>query len=330
MKKILSVVTALSLSLALLAGCGGSSSSSAPASSAEETSSAGGKFKVGIIQMMEHPSLDEIRTAFLDEMAALGYGEDQVEFLYQNGQNDATVMNTICQQFVGDEVDAIVAIATNAAQSAAAATSDIPIIFSAVTDPVAAQLLSDPTAPDGNATGTSDAIAVDQIFALAEELTPGIQTYGFIYNLGEVNSVSVISDAKAYLDEQGIAYVESTVTNSGEVAQSAQALLDQGADAIFVPIDNTVASAMTNLSDIATQAQVPVYVAADSMVKDGALATVGVNYTNLGKQTAAMAVKVLEGTPVSEIPVEVLDEYSVVVNEETAAALEIDVSAYVQ
>ena len=330
MKKILSVLTALSLSLAFLAGCGGSSSSSAPASSAEETSSAGGKFKVGIIQMMEHPSLDEIRTAFLDEMAALGYGEDQVEFLYQNGQNDATVMNTICQQFVGDEVDAIVAIATNAAQSAAAATSDIPIIFSAVTDPVAAQLLSDPTAPDGNATGTSDAIAVDQIFALAEELTPGIQTYGFIYNLGEVNSVSVISDAKAYLDEQDIAYVESTVTNSGEVSQSAQALLDQGADAIFVPIDNTVASAMTNLSDIATQAQVPVYVAADSMVKDGALATVGVNYTNLGKQTAAMAVKVLEGTPVSEIPVEVLDEYSVVVNEETAAALGIDVSAYVQ
>ena len=330
MKKILSVVTALSLSLALLAGCGGSSSSSAPASSAEGTSSAGGTFKVGIIQMMEHPSLDEIRTAFLDEMAALGYGEDQVEFLYQNGQNDATVMNTICQQFVGDEVDAIVAIATNAAQSAAAATSDIPIIFSAVTDPVAAQLLSDPTAPDGNATGTSDAIAVDQIFALAEELTPGIETYGFIYNLGEVNSVSVISDAKAYLDEQDIAYVESTVTNSGEVSQSAQALLDQGADAIFVPIDNTVASAMTNLSDIATQAQVPVYVAADSMVKDGALATVGVNYTNLGKQTAAMAVKVLEGTPVSEIPVEVLDEYSVVVNEETAAALGIDVSAYVQ
>ena len=331
MKKVLSVLTAVALTLSLLAGCG-SPASSAPGGEASSAPSREGtegeKLKVGIIQLVEHPSLDEIRTAFLEEMDALGYGEDKVEFLYQNGQNDPNVMNTICQQFVGDEVDAIMAIATNAAQSAAAATSDIPVIFSAVTDPVAAQLLSDPAAPDGNATGTSDAIPTQQIFALADQLTPGIQKYGFIYNLGEVNSVSVIGEAKAYLDSRGIAYEEATVTTSGEVAQAAQALIDKGVGAIFAPIDNTVASAMTVLAETATAAKVPVYVAADSMVNDGGLATVGVNYTNLGKQTAAMTVKVLEGTPVSQLPVEVLDEYSVAVNPDTAAALGVDVSAY--
>ena len=328
MKKVLSVLSALLVSMALFTGCGGSASSGAAQSSSQEASSGDGKLKVGIVQLMEHPSLDEIRTAFLDEMETLGYGEDKVEYIYQNGQNDSTIMNTICQKFVGDDVDAIVAIATSAAQSAAAATSEIPIVFSAVTDPVAAQLLSDPNAPDGNATGTSDAIPTEQIFALADELTPGIQKYGFIYNLGEVNSVSVITDAKAYLDEKGIPYEEATVTTSGEVSQAAQALIDKGVDAIFSPIDNTVAYAMTNLADVATSAKIPVYVAADSMVNDGGLATVGVNYTNLGKQTAAMVAKVLEGTPVSQIPVEVLDEYSVVVNPDTAAALGVDVSKY--
>ena len=216
-----------------------------------------------------------------------------------------------------------------AAQGAAAATSDIPIVFAAVTDPVAAGLVGADGKPDRNCTGTSDAIAVDKIFDLANELTPGIKTYGFLYNLSETNSVSVIADAKAACDAANIAYIEATVTNSGEVTTAAQSLIGK-VDAIFSPIDNTVAYAMPNLAQIANEAKLPVYVAADSMVADGGLATVGVNYTQLGKQTADMAVRILEGAAVADVPVEVLDEYATVVNEETAAAIGVDVSAYVK
>ncbi|MBQ2887363.1 MAG: ABC transporter substrate-binding protein, partial [Firmicutes bacterium] len=183
-------------------------------------------------------------------------------------------------------------------------------------------------APDGNVTGVSDYIDVAAIFNLANELTPEVKSYGFIYNMGEVNSVSVIEDAKAYLDAQGIPYTEAFVTNIGEVTTAAQSLVGK-VDAFFLPIDNTVASAMSNVADIAIKNNIPVYVAADSMVHDGGLATAGVNYTQLGKQTAQMLIRILiNGEAIADNPVEVLTEYSVTVNEETAAALGVDVSAY--
>ena len=230
---------------------------------------------------------------------------------------------------MGNKVDAIVAIATPAAQGAATAVAgtDIPVIFSAVTDPAAAGLVENLEAPEGNITGTSDAIPVEKIFELAAELTPDAESFGLIYNTGEVNSVSVIDETKAYLDAQGISYTEASVASTGDVQTAAQTLLSK-CDAIFAPIDNTVASAMGVLADEAIKAGKPVYVAADSMVNDGGLATVGVNYTNLGTQTADMLLKVLTGTPVCEVPVEVLKENAVVVNEETAAAIGVDVSKY--
>lgn len=323
MKKLLSVALCAAM-LALTAGCSQKEASSQAPADAES-----GKLKIGLIQLAEHPSLDEIRTAFTDELAALGYGEDKVEIDYQNAQNDMNNINAICQKFAGDESDMIVAIATPAAQGAASVTTEIPIVFSAVTDPIAAGLVSDLQKPDSNITGTSDAISVEGIFGLADELTPGIETYGLVYNLGEDNSVSVIADAKAYLDAKNIAYREATVTNVSEVTQAMTSLVGK-VDAVFCPIDNTVANAMPNLAQIAIEAKLPVYVAADSMVADGGLATVGVNYTNLGKQTAKIAAEILGGKPVSEVPVEVLDEYATVVNPETAAAIGVDVSQYVK
>lgn len=334
MKKIFAAILALSL---LLTACSGASSSApAPSSQPEAASSSqeapsassGETLKIGLVQMMEHPSLDEIREAFLAELKAQGYDDSKVVIDYQNGQGDMGTLNTIAQKFVGDGVDMIVAIATPAAQ-AAAATDSTPIIFSAVTDPVDAGLVSDLEAPDRNLTGTSDAIPVDRIFALADELTPGIKTYGLLYNNGESNSVSVIRDVKVALNAAGIAFEEATVINSSEVTTAAQSLVGK-VDAIFSPIDNTVAYAMPNLAQIAIEAKLPVYVAADSMVNDGGLATVGVNYTQLGKQTAQMAAEVLSGKPVSEVPVQVLSEYATVVNPDTAAAIGVDVSKYVK
>ncbi len=286
-----------------------------------------GTYNVGLLQLVEHPSLDEIRNAIEAEIDAAGYG-DVINIDFVSGQNDTSTMNTIAQKFVANEDDAIIAIATPAAQSVAAATSEIPIIFSAITDPVAAELVSSLDAPDGNVTGVSDYIDVAAIFNLANDLTPEIKSYGFIYNMGEVNSVSVITDAKAYLDAQGIPYTEAFVTNIGEVTTAAQSLVGK-VDALFLPIDNTVASAMSNVADIAIKNGIPVYVAADSMVHDGGLATAGVNYTQLGKQTAQMLIRILiNGEAIADNPVEVLTEYSVTVNEETAAALGVDVSAY--
>ena len=333
MKKIFAAILALSLLLTACSGASSSAPSSQPkaASSSQEAPSASSKetLKIGLVQMMEHPSLDEIREAFLAELKAQGYDDSKVVIDYQNGQGDMGTLNTIAQKFVGDGVDMLVAIATPAAQAAAAATDSTPIIFSAVTDPVDAGLVSDLEAPDRNLTGTSDAIPVDRIFALADELTPGIKTYGLLYNNGESNSVSVIRDVKDALSAAGIAFEEATVINSSEVTTAAQSLVGK-VDAIFSPIDNTVAYAMPNLAQIAIEAKLPVYVAADSMVNDGGLATVGVNYTQLGKQTAQMAAEVLSGKPVSEVPVQVLSEYATVVNPDTAAAIGVDVSKYVK
>ena len=321
MKKLAALALSAVFALGALTACGGSSSSgSVPAAASGSGSVSGASLKevnIGLIQLMEHASLDEIRTAIEAGLEAKGaeYGV-KVNVDYQNAQGDTSTINTICQQFVGNKVDAIVAIATPAAQGAATAVAgtDIPVIFSAVTDPAAAGLVENLEAPEGNITGTSDAIPVEKIFELAAELTPDAESFGLIYNTGEVNSVSVIDETKAYLDAQGISYTEASVASTGDVQTAAQTLLSK-CDAIFAPIDNTVASAM-------------VYVAADSMVNDGGLATVGVNYTNLGTQTADMLLKVLTGTPVCEVPVEVLKENAVVVNEETAAAIGVDVSKY--
>ncbi|MEG2287345.1 MAG: ABC transporter substrate-binding protein [Ruthenibacterium sp.] len=324
MKKLLAFALICVLSLALLAGCGAAPSAPSTQEGNQTT------FKIGLLQLVEHPSLDEISAAIQSELTAKAAEQGlAITVDYQNAQNDMSTISTICQQYVADQVDLIIAIATPAAQGAAAAVdgTEIPVIFSAVTDPVAAELVDSLAAPGGNITGTSDALPVEKIFALAEELTPKVKSYGLIYSTSEVNSVSVIEQAKAYLDGKGIAYTEGAVTTTGDVQISAQNLLSK-CDAIFAPIDNTVASAMTVLAEEGIKAGKPVYVSADSMVADGGLATVGINYTNLGTQTADMAMKVLTGTKPADIPVEVLKDNAVVVNTDTAAALKVDVSKY--
>ncbi len=200
-KKCLTIALSALLSLSLLAGCSGASgSSSAAAGSTSAAATGEGEFKVGLIQLMEHPSLDEIRTAIENELAAKAEEEGfTYTYDYQNAQGDTATIANICQKFVSDDVDVIVAIATQAAQGAATAVegTDIPVIFSAVTDPVAAGLVENTDAPEGNITGTSDAIPVSKIFDLAAELTPDVQSFGLIYNTSEINSVSVIEETKA-------------------------------------------------------------------------------------------------------------------------------------
>lgn len=318
MKKLLSSITIMAMVFLLLAGCTTKAETAAPAAPEGEQSqtSRNEKIKIGIIQPVEHPSLNQIREYIIIGLEEQGL-KDKVEIIYKDAQGDASNINTIIAQFVGDEMDVIVPIGTGAAQSAAAATKEIPIVFAAASYPVDAGLVKDVNKPEANVTGVSDAIDVKQIFDLAYELTPDVETFGFIYNTGEVNSVSAINKAKEYCHANGIKYLESTITNSSELLQATQSLVEK-VDAIFSPTDNTVASAMPTLSAEAQKAGLPVYTGADSMVIDGGFATVGVDYKVLGRQVADMVKKVVDGTEISDIPVETLAEYATIVNSTTA------------
>ncbi|MDR2610283.1 MAG: ABC transporter substrate-binding protein [Clostridiales Family XIII bacterium] len=303
-------VTALMLGLA---GCG----------SDKDKGEADGKkpLKVGIVQLVEHPSLDTIRENIVAELEAEGFKDgDTITINYQNAQNEMNNLKTICQSLVADKSDVIVAITTPAAQAAFSETKDIPIIFAAVTDPVAAELVSDLNAPGGNITGTSDRVSAAKIMDLALQITPDIKTIGALYNSSEVNSQSVVADLKDYAQQKGLTVREAAVTNANEIQQAAQSLAGK-CDAAFSPIDNTVASAMSVASSEFIKAKIPFYVGADSMVKDGGLATFGINYTVLGAETGKMVGAVLNGEKTEAMPVKLMEDMDTYVNGKTAAAI---------
>lgn len=320
MKKSLVITMLMVLIGAMFTGCGANEKQKG--NKAAETGK--NKIQIGIIQPVEHPSLNQIREYIIIGLEEEGL-KDKVEIVYRDAQGDPSNINTIISQFVGDKMDLIVPIGTGAAQSAAAATKEIPVIFAAASYPEEAGLVKDVNKPEANVTGVSDAIDVKQIFDLAFELTPDIETFAFIYNSGEANSVSAINKAKEYCQVKQIKYLESTITNSGELLQAAQSLAEK-ADAIFTPTDNTVAAAMPVLAAEAQKAGIPVYTGADSLVADGGFATVGVDYKVLGRQVAAMVKKVLDGENISNIPVETLREYATVINSTTAEKIGLKLS----
>ena len=317
-KRVLAVVMVLVLSMSLLVGCG---------SSSDDQSTEAKTYKVGILQLMEHTSLNTIKDSIVEGLEEAGYVDgDNIEIEFKNGQNDMTNMKTIAQTFVADGCDVIVAIATPAAQAVLSETTEIPIIFAAVTDPVDAGLVDSLETPGGNVSGTSDEISAAEIMALAEQITPGFKTIGALYSAAEDNSESVIKDLKEYAKENGYEVVESTVTNTSEVAQAAQYLADK-VDVVYSPIDNTVASAMAVASETFNNAKVPYYVSADSMVQDGGFATYGIDYTVLGKETAKMVAQVLEGADVSTMSVVKMSDMSIYINQTTADAIGVEVPA---
>ncbi len=282
-------------------------------------------YTIGIVQIVEHPSLDTIRTSFIEELSAQGYTDgENIVIDYQNAQGDQTNLNTINKKFVDNNYDMIVAIATPSAQSAVGATSDIPIVFSACTDPVGSGLVEDMNKPGGNVTGTSDAVSAEMIIELAKDLTPGFTKVGALYNSSETNSLAVVEDLEAYAAENGFEVVRGTVSSSSEVQQVTVNLVEN-VDILFSPIDNTIASAMPIVAKTANDAGIPCYVGADSMVKDGGLATYGINYTILGAETAQMAIEIMNGTSAGDIPVRTMDEMNIYLNKTTADTLGITI-----
>lgn len=315
MKKTIAILTAATMSLSL-AACGSTGTGSGASASEAD-------YRIAIVQQLDHSSLDEIRTAIeaeLDAKAAeLGITIEYKDF---NGQNDATTLNQIGTQVVSDGYDAIIPIASLAAQcmTTAAADSQTPVIYAAISDPESAEL----TGID-YITGTSDALDTKFILDMMFAADPDIQTVGLLYSNSEPNSETPIEEAKAYLDEKGIAYVEATGNTNDEVLSAAANLADK-ADAVFTPTDNVVMAAAAAVSETLTKAGVPYYTGADSFVTAGALATCGVNYTDLGTKTADMALDVLQTGTVPEF--HVMEGGIITVNTETAEALGIDPSVY--
>ncbi len=313
MKKITKTLTLLALSLCLmlsLIGCGG-----APADGAVDE-----KLTVGVVQLIDNGAFEDMREGFIARLQELGYTEDKCEIYYKNAQGDAANLNAICQEMVDKDVDLIAAIATPAAQAAVNLQSDIPVVFISVSNPTGASIITDMAHPDKNATGTSNAIPVSEMFKLADRLTPGCQTYGLLYTTGEINAVTTINDAKAYMDANGIKYVEKVVSNSSEVQQAAQSLVGS-VDAIFCPNDSVVQAAMPQIAQIAREAKIPVYGSSAVMVNSGAFATISISDTEIGAISADMADQILKGTPVSEVPAKVVDVFTTVINQNTADAI---------
>lgn len=323
MKKLLSVMLSALMLTAALAGCGSSSApagsvSGSDAGSGSGTSTGGGEvYKVAIVQPMSHTSLDQIRDTIVSKLNASG---KQVEITTENANGDTSALTTILSNCKAQGVDLVIPIATSTAQSAKTVFEDsgLPIVFAAVSDPVAAGLTGEGCQ---NITGVSNNIPAAEIVKLIFNFQPDCQKIGFLYTSSETNSVSTINAAKAYCDQEGIAYEEASIANLSELQTAVETLLSRGVDALYTGNDNSIASAMATYTDAAYAKGVPVYCGADSMVADGGFATIGVNYVQLGNQVADLALKVLDGTSPADLPYETISDYARYVNLQAAARL---------
>ena len=339
LKKLMALALAAALSLSLIGCPGGTGTSSDPsseaaedadsASEAETADTASGdaaEYNIAIVKQMDHASLDEIANAVAAELDAIA-AENNVTINYEiySGQNDQTTLKQLGDQAIADGVDAIIPVATLAAQvmTVCAEDTQTPVVYAAISDPEAAEM----TGID-NVTGTSDALNTELILDMMLAADPEVQNVGLLYSLSETNSAKPIADAKAYLDEKGISYTEQTANTNDEVISAASILIADGVDAIFTPTDNVIMAAELAIYQDLAEAGIPHYTGADSFVRNGAFATCGVNYTTLGTDTADLAyTAITEG-------MDGLDDYYlsdggiITVNTETAETLGIDYSVF--
>lgn len=320
-------LTALILSAALLLSVSACSQSGAASSSGAEGAGGAQKvYKIGVIQLMEHDALDNAYKGFVDGLKAAGYEDGKnIKLTYENAQNEQANCVTIASKLVNDRSDLILAIATQSAQAAANATKDIPILVTAVTDPADAKLVRSNDKPGGNVTGTSDLTPVKEQIQLLKEMVPNVSNVGLMYCSSESNSKFQIELAKKECDALGLKYTVKTVSSSNEIQQVAQSLVGS-VQAVYVPTDNMLAAGMKTLSMVFTPAKIPIVVGESGMVKNGGIATYGINYYKLGQQTAAMAVKILKGeAKPADMPIEYQKDMDAAVNEDAAKQLGITI-----
>lgn len=321
MKKFGSVLLSAMLVLGLTA-CG-SGGESGGASGGE-----GKTYSVGICNYVDDASLNQIVANIESQLQALGEANGVTfEISYDNCNADANVLSQIIANFIADDVDLMVGVATPVAMAMQSATEEnqIPVVFAAVSDPVATGVVASLEAPGSNVTGTSDYLDTTAVMNLIFAADPDADKIGLLYDMGQDSSTTAIADAKAYLDAKGVAYVERTGTTVDEVMLAAEALIADEVDAIFTPSDNTIMNAQLSIYETLTEAGIPQYTGADSFALNGAFLGYGVDYANLGVETANMIYDVLvNGSDPANTPVMTFDNGTATVNTETCAALGID------
>ena len=316
MHKLLTLALAGVMTLSL-AACGSKTDNGG--SDAQQESENGKTYKVAVIKQLDHASLDEIANAITAELDKLAADNGvTIEYEVTSGQNDPTILKQLSDQAIADNVDAIVPIATSAAQIAALSAEDskTPVVYAAISDPAAANL----TGID-YVTGTSDALNTEFIMDMMFAQNPNVAKVGLLYSLSEPNSAQPITDAKAYLDAKGIAYVEQTANTNDEVVVAASALIADGVDAVFTPTDNVIMAAELAIAEDFAKNGIPHYTGADSFVRNGAYATCGVNYTDLGTKTADLAYSAITEGMGSMEDYYLMDGGIITVNTDTAAMI---------
>ena len=313
--KMKSLVALVAAGMLALTGC------STGDSKAVESNEAVKSYTIGISQLAEHPALDDARRGFEDGLKELGV---EAEIVYQNAQGDIPNTVAIAQKFVKDEVDLIYTIATQAAQSAKQSSDEIPILFSAVTDPVQSEIVADWENVGGNITGTSDKAPVESQLKMFKQLDPSIETIGILYNTSEANSEIQIKEVEELAPNEGLEIIKIGVSSVNEMAQALDSLLSK-VDALYALSDNLVAASVELVSNRLIENQMISVCAEESQVGGGILITNGLSYYELGKQTAQMAKEILvDGKDVSTIPVGVAEKTITTVNEKTLEALNLD------
>ncbi len=273
---------------------------------------------VAITQIVEHPALDAVRKGVKDELADSGYNVGKnLKWNYESAQGNGATASQIAKKFAGDNPDVIVAIATPSAQTMAAAARNSAIVFSAVTDPVGAKLVSNMEKPGGNITGVTDLTPIDKHMALVKRVVPSAQSVGVIFNPGEANSVTLLELVKQYAPQQGMKVVEASATKSSEVLSAARSLVGK-ADVIYIPTDNTVVSAFSAVVKVGQSAKIPVVAGDTDSVKQGAVAALGFNYYDVGRQTGKIVYQVLQGAKPGSIAVQGVDKMELFVNPDAA------------
>ena len=321
-KKVLAVVLGMSMVVAMMTGCGASKETSDNANSAEKT------YTIGISQFAEHGSLDNCREGFIEGLKEEGLEEGKnLKIVTNNADADTGTAAQIADQFVADKVDMICAIATPSAQAAynAAMETDIPVVYTAVTNPVAAELANDDKSPVGNVTGTSDELPIKAQLEMIREILPDAKTIGILYTTSEANSVYSIEQYEKLADKYGFKIEKTGITNTSEIQLAASDLLGK-VDCLTNLTDNTVVSALPTVLGLANEKGIPVFGSEIEQVKLGCLAAEGIEYTQLGKDTGKMAAKILKGeASASEMDYELITESSLYVNEKVAENLGITV-----
>ena len=283
---------------------------------------------VGVLQFVSHPALDQIYEGVKEGLKEAGYEEGKnLKINFQNGQADQSKLDTMSKQLINDKADALVGIATPAAQALANATTDIPIVLGAVTDPEGAGLVASNENPGGNITGVSDQPPVASIIELAHKLLPDAKKVGLLYSSSEMNSKFQTGQAEAAAKKLGLEVERKAVTSTNEVAQAVQ-VLSQSVDFIFIPNDNTVANAMETVSQEADKNNVPVFPSVDTMVEQGGLATIGINQKELGVKTGEMVAEILAGkSKPADTPVYTFTDGDTIINEDQLAKFHLTLPA---